>query len=85
MFGPRVFTMVLRSREPHNTFNQQQRTAAHIRATLGERRAYLSNTINPFRTAVPFWGQTSHISSSLSPKRDSGPKGVNREVHSTFK
>ena len=34
-------------------------------------------TINPFRTAVPFWGQTSQISSSLSPKRDCGSKGVN--------
>ena len=33
--------------------------------------------INPFRTAVPFWGQTSLISSSLSPKRDCGSKGVN--------
>ena len=33
-------------------------------------------TINPFRTAVPFWGQTIQISSSLSPKRDWGPKGV---------
>ena len=32
--------------------------------------------INPFRTAVPFWGQTSQISSSLSPKRDCGPKRV---------
>ena len=33
--------------------------------------------INPFRTAVPFWGQTSQIFSSLSPKRDCGFKGVN--------
>ena len=29
-----------------------------------------------FRTAVPFWGRTTQISSSLSPKRDCGPKGV---------
>ena len=28
------------------------------------------------RTAVPFRGQTSQISSSLSPKRDCGSKGV---------
>ena len=34
-------------------------------------------TINPFRTAVPFWGQFTQISSSLSPKRDWGSKGVN--------
>ena len=33
--------------------------------------------VNPLRTAVPFWGQTTQISSSLSPKRDCGPKGVN--------
>ena len=32
--------------------------------------------LNPFRTAVPFWGQTNQISSSLSPKRDCGCKGV---------
>ena len=33
-------------------------------------------TINPFRTAVPFWGQTSQSLSSLSPKRDCGPQSV---------
>ena len=26
--------------------------------------------VNPFRTAVPFWGQTSQIISNMSPKRD---------------
>ena len=30
--------------------------------------------INPFRTAVPFWGQASQILSNLSPNRDCGPK-----------
>ena len=30
----------------------------------------------PFSTAVPFWGQTIQIPSSLSPKRDCGPKRV---------
>ena len=30
-----------------------------------------------FRTAAPFWGQTSQISSSFVPKRDCGSKGVN--------
>ena len=34
------------------------------------------STINPFRTAVPFWGQSSQFISSLSPKRDCGPKRV---------
>ena len=32
--------------------------------------------INPVRTAVPFWGQTTQILSSSSPKRDCGPKGA---------
>ena len=31
---------------------------------------------NPFRTAVPFWGQSTIISSTLSPNRDYGSKGV---------
>ena len=42
-----------------------------------------SNTgehIDPFRTAVPFWGQTSQISSSLPPKRDCGSKGVKEDL-----
>ena len=30
----------------------------------------------PFRTAAPVWGQISQIPSSLSPKRDCGPKGI---------
>ena len=34
-----------------------------------------------FRTAVPFWGQFTQISSSLSPKRDWGSKGVNTTHH----
>ena len=33
--------------------------------------------VNPFSTAVPIWGQTSLISSELSPKRDWGPARVN--------
>ena len=33
--------------------------------------------INPFRTAVPFWGHTTQIVSDLSPKRDCGPLRVN--------
>ena len=31
-----------------------------------------------FRTAVPFWGQTTQIRGSLSPKRDCGPNRVLR-------
>ena len=33
-------------------------------------------TLDPFRTAVPFWGQTTRNSSSFPPKRDCGSKGV---------
>ena len=33
-----------------------------------------SSALNPFRTAVPLWGQTSQFSSTLSPKRDCGSK-----------
>ena len=36
--------------------------------------------INPFRTAVSFWVQTAHISSSLSPKRDCGPRRVDHRL-----
>ena len=33
-------------------------------------------SIPAFRTAVPFWGQTTQILSNVSPKRDRGPKRV---------
>ena len=39
----------------------------HVRESRAKR-------VNPFRTAVPFWGQTTLILSKLSPKRDCGPK-----------
>ena len=38
------------------------------------------NTISPFRTAVPFWGQTTQILINLSPNRDCGPKRVNGSI-----
>ena len=41
----------------------------------------MTGFLNPFRTAVPFWGQTSRISSSLSPKRDCGSKGNRRDAN----
>ena len=34
------------------------------------------SSLNPLRTAVPFWGQTSRILSNVSPKRNCGPKRV---------
>ena len=35
--------------------------------------------LNPSRTAVPFWGQTIQIPSSLPPKRDCGTKRVKKK------
>ena len=35
-----------------------------------------AHAVNRFRTAVPFWGQSSLIIGSLSPKRDRGTKRV---------
>ena len=42
-----------------------------LRIVRGPMQLY---TVNPFRTAVPFWGQTPQILSDVSPKRDRGPK-----------
>ena len=36
---------------------------------------------NPFSTPVPFWGHPRQIPSTLSPKRDYGPKSVNVGEH----
>ena len=33
--------------------------------------------VSPFRTAIPWWGQSAQITSSLSQKRGSSPKMVN--------
>ena len=38
--------------------------------------------INPFRDAVSFWGQTTQISSSFSPKRDCGSKRGSSQLDS---
>ena len=35
-----------------------------------------SPAVNPFRTAVPFWGQSTQISSRLPQKRDCGSERV---------
>ena len=40
-------------------------------------------SVNPFRTAVPFWGQTSQIISNLSPKRDCSPRRVKSRNNNT--
>ena len=37
----------------------------------------IPSSLNPFRTVVPFWGQSAQVSSSLCPKRDCGSERVN--------
>ena len=37
--------------------------------------------LNPFTTAVPFWGQSARILSNLSPNRDCGSKRVKHHHH----
>ena len=41
-----------------------------------------ASQFHPFMTAVPLWGQSTQISSSLSPKRDCGSKGVKNDLRS---
>ena len=52
-------------------YSGERCTTCSINSGLGSR------LLNPFSTAVPFWGQTSQIRSNLSPKRDCGTKRVN--------
>ena len=40
--------------------------------------------VNPFRTAVPLWGQSTQSPSSLSPKRDCGSKRVKKCFNHVF-
>ena len=46
------------------------------RTTVSSCNTHHTGTSNPFRTAVPFWGQTTQFMSSLSPERDCGPQRV---------
>ena len=59
---------------PHQT--TWLRFTARVKDLL-EYSTMVEDEFNPFGTAVPFWGQTTQFSSSLSPKRDCGSKGVN--------
>ena len=43
---------------------------------------YCGSIVNPFKTAVPFWGQNTRNLSSLSQKRDCGSKRGNGPRHS---
>ena len=42
-------------------------------------RTYIPLLFNPFRTTVPFGGQTTRNLTGLPPKRDCSSKGVKRE------
>ena len=55
----------------------QPSIAPHILFLFFSTFKYVHIHVNPFRTAVPFWGQTSQISTSVSPKRDSDSRRVN--------
>ena len=56
----------------------QRGTAVRMAST---RVCIVYSCYNPFRTAVPLWGQSSHFISNLSPKRDCGSKRVNINSH----
>ena len=60
-----------------HTCSVPQRSGPIIQTSPIRRRQAL---VNPFRTAVPVWGQTTQTSSSLSPKRDCGSVGVKIKV-----
>ena len=61
---------------PHHPFTKALRSHSghHISIVIKKITLYF----NPFRTAVPFWGQTTRNLSGLSPKRDCGSKRVNQ-------
>ena len=61
----------------HRNFQMTRATRYSLPGSLHYRLCIYN--VNPFRTAVPFWGQSSQISSSFVPKRDCGSKGVNTE------
>ena len=63
---PASFSFLFFRRTPRGTF------ARHVYIATEQS----PHRMNPFRTAVPFWGQTTQISSSLSPKQDCGSEGV---------
>ena len=59
--------------------NDREKTLCELIALHGRRHPHeelntRSCNVNPFRTAVPFGGQTTQIPSSLSPKRDCSSK-----------
>ena len=65
------------------TQSSQVTALVHVKHENNRKSSITDNVgwkLNPFRTAVSFWGQTRQNSSSLSTKRDCSPKGVKRAV-----
>ena len=52
----------------------------HLGSDPDTRLFEVREAFNPFRTAVPFWGQTTRNLSGLSQKRDCGSRGVKRTL-----
>ena len=83
--GVGSFVRAIESREPtevishHSKAVNKKKTAPFIVLPDCRCRWHTLLFSTPaFITAVPFWGQTTRISSSLPSKRDCAPKGVNR-------
>ena len=76
------YSTITLSPQPLTFFGLQFRLGdklLRIRMVCPPKRDCSTKGLNPFSTAVSFWGQTSQFPSSLSPKRDCGPKRVNAE------
>ena len=68
---------------PYVKYNTQlRRSAAMIEVAKFLTETFLTDRrpLNPFSTAVGFWGQATQVLSTLSPKRDSNPERVERII-----
>ena len=77
--GPLNLTDKLIDRNDRNTLLVCSSTSKHIPAACSRNSSNATTTrrVNPFRMAVPFWGQTTLNLTGLSPKKgDFGSKGV---------
>ena len=80
----------LRYGERQGSPRQSGRVSPVARAAAGKRCSgrfcgcYGRGGCIPFRTAVPFWGQTTQIPSNLSPKWDCSSKRVNQHTRRIY-
>ena len=68
------YVVVKDTEEPHQLLSCVSLFVAQVSCCSSEPIVFRIMFLNPFRTAVPFWGQTTQILSILPPKRDCGPK-----------